>query len=95
MYTKKLFNIPVFENNKDESKSFFQNNGFFIVDKIFDESECNNAILESKNFENYKVSMVFDRSDFNVKYGSGKFFENLGDNMILDEIELEIELFKS
>ena len=55
MYTKKLLDIPNFENEKDKARKFYQENGFFIAEKIFDETECVNAIEEAKNFEQYKL----------------------------------------
>lgn len=94
MYTKKLFNIPVFENDKDKSKTFFQNNGFFIVDKIFDESECNNAILESKNFENYKLNnfipeiMPHRKNDLFLKMMKNKKLVNLLNNIMKSNEEI-------
>lgn len=55
MYTKKLLNIFDFENDPDKAKSFYQSNGFLICNNVFEKSECEAAIQESKNFENYKL----------------------------------------
>ena len=54
MYTKKLLDIPNFENDADKAKTFYQSNGFLIT-KIFEKSECEKAIQESQNFENFKL----------------------------------------
>ena len=61
MYTKKLLDIPNFENDADKAKTFYQSNGFLICENVFEKSECEKAIQESQNFENFKLKILFQK----------------------------------
>lgn len=94
MYTKKLLDIPNFENEPSKAKIFFRNNGFLICENIFEKSECEKAIEESKNFENYRFKnfipeiMPHRKNNFYLNMMKNKKLIKILDNIMRSKEEI-------
>lgn len=94
MYTKKLLDIPNFENDADKAKTFYQSNGFLICENVFEKSECEKAIQESQNFENFKLKnfipeiMPHRKNNFFLKMMKNKKLLKILDHIMRSKEEI-------